>query len=376
MRTRGRIVRNGPRDRVPDRKASVPPRARTLPTRSAVAALAVALLAGCGADGVGPAATAAGGGATTAIAPAATTAAAYPVTLENCGREVVIERAPERAVSINQPATELLLTLGLEDRIAGSVSWSDPVAPALAEANAKVPVISRDFASFERVLKAEPDFVYATFDWSFTDEGVAPRDRFEQLGVPTYQSSSECGGQTARQADELTLDDLYAEIGEVAQIFGVPDRGAELVRSLRARMASASTDLGAEDVSLMWWYSSSKTPYIAGCCGAPGIVTRAIGARNAFADNRQLWPEIGWEAILDRDPDVLVLADLTRGDEGDSAAEKIRFLESDPVAKRLTAVRNRRYVVLSGSDMDPSLRNVDAVETLADGIRGLGLAGR
>lgn len=226
------------------------------------------------------------------------------------------------------------------------------------------------------MLKAEPDFVYATFDWSFTDEGVAPRDRFEQLGVPTYQSSSECGGQTAQQADELTLDDLYAEIAEVAEIFGVQERGAALVESLRERMARASSDLGAEDVSLMWWYSSSKTPYIAGCCGAPGIVTRAIGARNAFADNRQLWPEIGWEAILDRDPDGLVLADLTRGDEGDSAEAKIRFLESDPVAKRLTAVQNRRYIVLSGSDMDPSLRNVDAVETVADGLRRLGLAGR
>ena len=44
----------------------------------------------------------------------------------------------------------------------------------------------------------------------------------------------------------------------------------------------------------------------------------AEGARNAFADNRQLWPEISWEAILQRDPDVLVLADLTRGKDGDS----------------------------------------------------------
>lgn len=353
------------------------PRSRTLPALSAAVVLA-GLLAGCGsADDGGATAAAAGPAATATTAAAeATATATHPVTIENCGRDVVIEQAPRRAVSVNQPATELLLTLGLEDRMAGSVSWSDPVAPTLAEANAKVPVISRDFASFERVLKAEPDFVYATFDWSFTDEGVAPRERFERLGVPTYQSSSECGGQAAQQADELTLEDLYAEIAEVAEVFGVRERGAELIESLRARMASASRDLGAEDLSLMWWYSSSKTPYIAGCCGAPGIITRAIGARNAFADNRQLWPEIGWEAILERDPDVLVLADLTRGDEGDSAEEKIRFLESDPVAKRLTAVRKGRHVVLSGSDMDPSLRNVDAVETVADGLRRLGLAGR
>ncbi len=325
-------------------------------------------MSACGSDS--PSATAA------STAPAAAAATSYPVVLRNCSREVRVERAPERVVTINQPATELLLTLGLGERMVGSVSWNDPVAPALAADNAKVPVLSREFASFERVLKTEPDFVYATFDYSFTDEGVAPRDRFEQLGVATYQSSSECGGQTAQQEAALTIDDLYAEIGDLAQIFGIEARGEELVGSLRARMARAAGGLDAGDVSLAWWYSATKAPYIAGCCGAPGLVTRAIGARNAFAGNRQLWPEIGWESLLERDPDVLVLADLTRGDDGDSAEAKIRFLESDPVAKRLTAVRNRRYVVLAGSDMDPGLRTVDAVETVADGIRRLGLAGR
>jgi iron complex transport system substrate-binding protein len=352
-------------------------RVRTVPLLSLAAAAAVALpLAGCGSSDAPSASAATGTTAAGAATTVGVSAAGHPVRLQNCSREVVVEAPPERAISINQPATELLLTLGLADRIAGSASWSDPVLPSLAAENAKVPVISRDFPSFERVLKEDPDFVYATFDWSFTDEGVAPRERFEQLGVPTYQSASECTGQEAQQADELTLDDLYAEIGDVAQIFGVPERGEQLVASLRARAASASDDLGADDVSLMWWYSATKAPYIAGCCGAPGIVTRAIGAENAFADNRQLWPEISWEAILERDPDVLVLADLTRGDEGDSAEAKIRFLESNPVAKRLTAVRERRYVVVAGSDMDPSLRNVDAIETVAAGLRELGVAGR
>lgn len=354
-------------------------RARTVPLLSAVAALAALPVTGCGSSDA-PSAAAATDPATAASAstPASDgpSSAGFPVRLVNCGRDVVVDAPPRRAISVNQPATELLLTLGLEDRIAGSASWSDPVLPELAAANAKVPMISRDFPSFERVLKEEPDFVYATFDWSFTDAGIAPRDRFERLGVPTYQSSSECGGQDAKQQRELTLDDLYEEVRDVASVFGVAARGERLVASLRARMANAADGLDASGVSLMWWYSATKAPYIAGCCGAPGIVTRAIGAENAFADNRQLWPEISWEAILDRDPDVLVLADLTRGNDGDSVAEKLRFLRTNPVAKRLTAVRERQFVVLSGSDMDPSLRNVTAVETVADGLRRLGLAGR
>lgn len=342
--------------------AAVAGRIRTI----AVLVLTVALLASCS--------TSAGQSPTADVAAAAVPG--YPVTLQNCGRTVTVTAPPQRAISVNQPATELLLTLGLADRMVASASWSDSVRPELAAENAKVPVLSSNFPSFERVLKEKPDLVYATFDWSFTDEGIAPRDRFERLGVPTYQSSSECGGQDAAQERALTLDDLYAEINDVAEIFDVSDRGDRLVSSLRSRMANAADGLNADDVSLMWWYAGTKVPYIAGCCGAPGIITGAVGARNAFADNRQLWPEISWEAVLDRDPDVLVLADLTRGDDGDSAAAKIRFLESDPAARRLTAVRERRWIVLPGTAMDPSLRNVDAIETVAAGLRSLEVGGK
>jgi iron complex transport system substrate-binding protein len=68
-----------------------------------------------------------------------------------------------------------------------------------------------------------------------------------------------------------------------------------------------------------------------------------------------------------------VLADLERGGDGDSAEAKIRFLESDPVARQLTAVKEQRYVVLGGTTMDPSIRNVDGIEQLADGLRELGV---
>ncbi|GAA0265895.1 ABC transporter substrate-binding protein [Cryptosporangium japonicum] len=293
----------------------------------------------------------------------------YPISVTNCDRTVSVDTRIEKAVSISQPASELLLSLGLGDRMAGTASWSDPVLPSLAPANAKVPRISKDFPSFERLLADEPDFVYTTFAYTYTPEGVADRAKFDQVKIPTYLSSSECTGQDATQTRALTIDDLYREITDLATLFDVPERGTALVASLKKRMATA---VDARNVSLAWWYSSTKAPYIAGCCGTPGLITAAVGATNAFADSRQLWPETGWESILARDPDVLVLADLTRGDDGDSAAAKIAFLESDPVASTLTAVKNKRYVVLSGSDMDPGVRTVPAVEKLSAGLTKLG----
>ncbi|MET0822426.1 MAG: ABC transporter substrate-binding protein [Aeromicrobium sp.] len=295
------------------------------------------------------------------------------VSVTNCGRTVALDHPVQRVVSVNQPATELLLTLGLRDRIVGAGLGDTNVLPGLQKDLKGLNLFSEEFPSFESVLATEPDLVYATFDFTFTDEGIADRKKFAELGIDVYQSPSECTGQDAEQTKRLTLDDLYAEIGDIATLFGVEPRGDALVSDLKKRAATAADGLDAKGVTMAWWYSSTKTPYFAGCCGAPGIMTRAVGTTNVFDDLDQLWPEVSWESLVDRDPDVLVLADLTRGSEGDTAAAKIAFLESNPATRELTAVKNKRYIILPGTTMDPSIRNVDGIEKVADGLRGLGL---
>ncbi|MDR6117376.1 iron complex transport system substrate-binding protein [Aeromicrobium sp. SORGH_AS981] len=299
--------------------------------------------------------------------------AGFPVTVENCGHDVTEAAPPQRIVAINQPATELLLSLGLADRMAGYGVSDHDFLPGLEAQARRTKALDAEFPGFEAMLSLEPDLVYATFAYAFTGEGVAPRAKFDEVGIPTYQSPSECGGQDAPHEEPLTLDDLYAEIGDVSRLTGVEERGEQLVAELRERARTVTVDLDADDVTLGWWYASTKSPYMAGCCGAPGLMTRAVGATNAFGDNERLWPETSWESILDADPTVLVLADLERGGDGDSAEAKIRFLESDPVARQLTAVKKRRYVVLGGTTMDPSIRNVDGIEQLAQGLRDLGV---
>jgi iron complex transport system substrate-binding protein len=127
------------------------------------------------------------------------------------------------------------------------------------------------------------------------------------------------------------------------------------------------------DTDIAFWFSDIRTPYMAGCCGAPGIITSTIGGRNVFADTTDEWPQVSWEAVAARDPDVLVLADLSRRTiEGDSLATKIEFLESHPVTARLTAVRQKRYVVVNGADLNPSIRTVDGAEKVAHRLRELG----
>ncbi|MFD8273016.1 ABC transporter substrate-binding protein [Streptomyces flaveolus] len=311
-----------------------------------------------------------------------TSAAGYPVTLDNCGHKVTLKSAPKRAVSLNQGTTEILLSLGLADRMAGTATWTDPVMKGLEKANATVPRLADNNPSFEKVLDAEPDLVTASFVSTLGKGGVATRDQFEKLGVPTYVSPSDCsagkdndsGGDGSR-SEPLTLETVYGEIRDLARVFGVEERGEKLVADLRQRVSTATAELRASGVSLMYWFANSQSPYLAGCCGAPGAITRAVGAKNAFADTHDEWPQINWETVADRDPDVIVIGDLTRKQQTAETAEaKIRFLETDPATRNLTAVKKKRYILLSGQAMNPSIRTIEGIEKVAAGLRDFGLA--
>ncbi|GAB3575331.1 ABC transporter substrate-binding protein [Amycolatopsis endophytica] len=301
-------------------------------------------------------------------------------TIENCGHEVRVTKPPQRAVALNQGSAEIMLSLGLADRMAGTATWTDPVLPDLAADNAKVPRLAENNPSFETVLATEPDFVAASFGSTLGRGGVATREQFEQLGVPTYLAPADCaldtsGGGDGKRTETLTMDPVYTEIRDLARIFEVEDRGEQLVASLQERMrAAAGTD--ASNVSLMYWFANSEAPYLAGCCGSPGIMTATLHARNVFDDTHDEWPQINWETVAARNPDVIVLGDLTRRSQtAETAQAKIAFLESHPVTRDLAAVRNKRYVLLSGQAMNPTLRTVDGTEQVAAALRGFGLAG-
>jgi iron complex transport system substrate-binding protein len=304
------------------------------------------------------------------------------VTLKNCGRTVRVDAPPERAVSLNQGTTEIMLSLGLADRMAGTATWTDPVMKGLEKANAEVPRISDNNPSYERVLAAEPDFVAASFVSTLGKGGVATREQFEKLGVPTYVSPSDCVGKDnsgdgdGSRETPLTMDDVYGEVRDLAAVFGVKERGDKLVASLQRRMKKATSGIDASKVTLLYWFANAESPYMAGCCGAPGVITRSLGAKNVFDDTHDEWPQINWETVADRNPDVLVIGDLTRRSQtAESAAKKIAFLESNAATKNMDAVRHKRFVLLSGQAMNPTIRTVEGVEQVAAGLRTFGLAG-
>ncbi|MCH7232554.1 ABC transporter substrate-binding protein [Glycomyces sp. L485] len=324
----------------------------------------LAVSAGCGAsEAVPERAAIAGEGETT-----------YPLVVENCGQEVTYDAAPQRVVSLDQGSTEILLSLGLEDRMVGTASWTDPVRENLAEANAEVPRLADEAPTYEVVLDTDPDFVTASFGRHYLEGGVAERSRFAETGIESYLSPTDCdegtsinGGGT--RTNPLTIEALYREIRELAQIFDVTSRGEALIEELEGRRQAALDGIDASGMSVAFWFADLKTPYIAGGLGSANLLATEVGAVNVFADLDDDWPATTWEAFVDRDPDILVLGDLSRERwPGDQLQEKIDFLQADPVTEDLAAVADERFIALHGAEMNPSIRMIDGLEALAEGL--------
>ncbi|WP_137395021.1 ABC transporter substrate-binding protein [Agrobacterium larrymoorei] len=324
-----------------------------------------------------------------ALSMAATSAQAaetsYPLTLKNCGREVTFTHAPERTVSIGQSTTEILYMLGLADKVVGTAVWIGPVIKGYEEANAKVKRLADNDPSFESVLAEKPDLVTAQFQWHVGSEGVVAKpEQFEELGIPVYTSPSDCtgkdnsGGGDGVRHSVFTMDQIYQEISELAQIFNVQDRGEKLIADLKSREEAARQKIASVDgkLSAVFWFSSAELdidPYVAGKNGAPGYIMSALGIKNVI-DSDEEWPTVGWETIAKSQPTIIVAGKMDRRRyPADDAAVKQKFLKEDPVASLMPAVKQNHIVVMDAQAMNPTIRTIEGIEVLADQVVQLGL---
>ena len=319
-----------------------------------------------------------------ACAPATAANTHYPLTLANCGATLTVNAAPQRAVGIGQNSSEIMLLLGLADRMVGTAAWVSPVLDELAADNAKVPRLADNQPGFESVVGTNPDFVAAQFLSAIGPEGrVGTREQFDDLGVPTYTSPTDCDTIDNASADGARVNLwspalLYREIEDLAAIFNVSDRGAALVAEFQAReQALRQTFAGmSHDTSVLFWFSSAEVAgdaWVAGGNGAAGYMLDVLGVSNVI-DTDAEWPLVSWETIATADPAVIVLGTMDRRTQAaDDPAVKRHFLATDPVASELGAVRAGHLVEMDAQAMNPTIRTISGMEKLAAALEAFGL---
>jgi iron complex transport system substrate-binding protein len=175
------------------------------------------------------------------------------------------------------------------------------------------------------------------------------------------------------------LDDVWHDIGRVAEALGVPASGTALVGRLRQRVAAVAERAGAfvprPTVAVVEWIE----PLMAAGNWMPELVALA-GGDNRFGEARRHSPWLSWDALVAADPEVVVVSpcgfDLAR------TADEMPALTSRPEWPRLRAVREGRVYLVDGNAYfhRPGPRLVESLEILAEilhpGVFAFGHAGR
>lgn len=277
-------------------------RANTLPLP-----LLLALIAACG-----------DGGTPRDRAPADSGAV---VVTDDAGVPVRLDAPARRVVSLVPSVTDVVLALGLGDRL---IARTDYDADArLAGLPSVGPGLS---PNLEWLAAQAPDLVIAWRDV----EGRALVDRLVELGIPVYSSRLE------------DVETALSTITRVATLLGEGARGDSLRASMQARFDSVRLATRRTDPPTVLYLVGGEPPYAPG----PGTFVDELigiaGGRNLLADMPPGWHSISVEEVVRRDPDVIVIP--VHGAESASASA----LLASPGWRDLRATRERRVFEVDG----------------------------
>lgn len=294
-------------------------------------------------------------------------ALAFPVTVQSCNREVTFDAAPTRAIANDVNLVEMMLALGLQDRMVGytGVSGWKTLDEELRQGVAELPELSAQYPTREVLLGAEADFFFAGWNYGMKVGGEVTPETLEPLGIKTYELTESCifVGPKAK----ASMQDMYDDLLNLGTIFGVGDRATTLVGGYKARLAEITAKVDRTSPLRVFVYDSGdEAPFTAGAYAIPTALIEAAGGRNIMDDLDKSWATVAWEPVVERNPEVIVIVNY-----GDVTAEqKIAFLETNPAFAGIDAVKNDRYVVLEYVEATPGPRNIRAVEKLVAGFWG------
>jgi iron complex transport system substrate-binding protein len=247
----------------------------------AVLATASLSLAGCGRAG--------GDAASNSGASAGTTAPSKVfVATDDTGARITLSAPAHRIMSLTPGGTEMLFAAGAGDRIIASVLSAD-----VPEAAKKIPRVGDATAlDYEKVMNARADVVVAWLDIN----SATMIEKLRSLRLPVYLISA-----TRLQDIPRSIERLGALTGNEAVAAAA---ATELDRKL-ASFAARKPTAKPTEVFYQIWEGPLYT------IGGKHIISDALrlcGAHNIFDDLK--WPAnvIGREAIVKRDPEVIILS--------------------------------------------------------------------
>lgn len=275
--------------------------------------------------------------------------AAFPVTLKDAlDQEVVIEKKPEKIVSLMPSNTEIVFALGLGEELVG-VSDFDNYPKEAAE---KEKVGGMDF-NVEKILSLNPDVVLA--------HASSAHNSTEGL-----QQIRDAGIDVVVVNDATSFEDVYKSMDMIGQATGTEEEADKLVADMKEELAAIKEKSAAisdsDKKSVYIEVSEDPNLFTTGKKTFMQEMLDTIHANNIISEEG--WIQVDQEAVIAANPDVII---TTYG--AYSEKSPIEQISSRKGWEKINAVKGKQIIDVDSDMVTRSgPRLVEGVEAVAKAV--------
>ncbi len=234
-----------------------------------------------------------------------------PLAVDDFGDTIRIDSAATRIVSLNPTTTEILFAIGAGSKLVGRTKWdswpdSAKLVPDVGDALRP---------NVEAVLAKQPDLVllYASND----NRTAASQLRAAGVRVASFKVDS------IAEFERSTL--------VIGRLTGNEARARDVVDSVRATLERVRSATASRPRTKVFYHTWEKPIITIGANSFLNELVEIAGGTNVYGDIQEVSPVVTMEAIVARNPEVILVGPLVN----------TRMLAS-PAWRVVPAVRNRR----------------------------------
>lgn len=293
---------------------------------SIVLVIAALLIAGCSEDDDNPGSS---GSASSGV---------FPLTIEQTdGEDITLDKAPARIVSLAANATEIICALGAGDQLVAVEKFEN----CPSGSNSK-PSVDAFQPNLEAVAAYNPDLVFTTYNPSGFVESL------RRLNIPVIFLDV-----------PANIAGVYDSIELFGDITGKEAAADELVSAMKKRQDAVTSKIGSSTGPSVY-HELDNTYYTAAPQSFVGDFYKLLKASNIAEGASSDYPQLSAEVIIQRNPQVIVLAD-------EEAGVTVASVKARAGWDVVDAVKNDRICTINPDIVSrPGPRVVDAMEELAE----------
>lgn len=251
-------------------------------------------------------------------------------------------KIPQRAVSVSQFTTEILLAIGAENQMVGTSYLDTPILAKYEEKFNKIPILAKKFPTKEQFYLVKPDFVTG---WEALEKpkNLGSKKELEKNGVQIFLFKS---------LNNENINTLYTDILKLGEIFNLKKNAEKVVKNLKKELKEISEKIPNTKKRILICDPGDIKPFVAGGKGIANYIIELVGGENITKDINKCWGYSTWEKIIVENPEYILIVDY--GDK--SYKSKVNFLKNESPIKTLKAVKENKFIKVNLAGISPGIR--------------------